>query len=502
MKPWFEKELAEADILKFPEPKGKVIRMPNVQEYPDFITGVSDLQAKQKDGTISQESYDKLYAELIHRFMKKESFENPWFFKEDVKTDLKKYVQDVLLKAGIKQTQSSRGGLHIRFPLAGEIIDFQKFFQNVGITVEPSTARISGTFDTLLLTLTKPVGKIPAGTQLPWVNNYVGKDSKIEKTFGDKELTPDSLGLANSRADQQKILSTLDASIKENYADFYKPLMQIAKRSMTSATSISLGGIDLSVFTPSDIATISKNYGEILSGLWSISNLAFERTFFPKQSNAAMIDFYGERDKNDYPVSVKSGTGGKVTITNILDALQDKVREGKVNPSEQKSYIVFKTVQENGAREGIVKLHAYFQTNPIKTLAQLMETSINEVTVDSINEWLNGFENNAQIKKVLDPFLKTMNTRLADATWQRPDRLRFVVSPLGEWLWKFLNQNEEIRGSMTELARQLSIIQVNIDIKKSLLLFQHNKFSEAEFLFGWAGYAAGNKLGFKLNLNP
>ena len=87
MKPWFEKELAEADILKFPEPQAKVIRMPNVQSYPDFITGVQDLQAKQKDGAISQESYDKLYAELIHRFMKKESFENPWFLKEDEKTD-------------------------------------------------------------------------------------------------------------------------------------------------------------------------------------------------------------------------------------------------------------------------------------------------------------------------------------------------------------------------------------------------------------------------------
>ena len=64
MKPWFEKELAEADIIKFPEPKAKVIQMPNVQEYPDFITGVQDLQAKQKDGTISQETYDK----LIYRF--------------------------------------------------------------------------------------------------------------------------------------------------------------------------------------------------------------------------------------------------------------------------------------------------------------------------------------------------------------------------------------------------------------------------------------------------
>ena len=82
MKPWFEKELAEADIIKFPVPQAKVIQMPNVQEYPDFITGVQDLQAKQKDGAISQESYDKLYAELIHRFMKKESFDKPWYLRE------------------------------------------------------------------------------------------------------------------------------------------------------------------------------------------------------------------------------------------------------------------------------------------------------------------------------------------------------------------------------------------------------------------------------------
>ena len=79
MKPWFEKE---ADIIKFPKPKAKVIRMPTVQEYPDFITGVKDLQAKQKDGTISQETYNKLYSDLIHRFMKKESFEKPWFIRE------------------------------------------------------------------------------------------------------------------------------------------------------------------------------------------------------------------------------------------------------------------------------------------------------------------------------------------------------------------------------------------------------------------------------------
>ena len=41
MEPWFTKE---AEIIKFPEPKQKVIRMPNVASYPDFLTGVKDLQ--------------------------------------------------------------------------------------------------------------------------------------------------------------------------------------------------------------------------------------------------------------------------------------------------------------------------------------------------------------------------------------------------------------------------------------------------------------------------
>jgi len=79
MKPWFAKE---ADIIKFPEPKAKVIELPNVQSYPDFLTGVKDLHTRKDKGEISQASHDKLYTDLIHRFMKKESFETPWFLRE------------------------------------------------------------------------------------------------------------------------------------------------------------------------------------------------------------------------------------------------------------------------------------------------------------------------------------------------------------------------------------------------------------------------------------
>ena len=80
--PWFQREIEEADIIKFPEPEKKVIELPNVQNYPDFLTGVKDLHNRKAKGEISQASHDKLYQDLIHRFMKKESFETPWFLRE------------------------------------------------------------------------------------------------------------------------------------------------------------------------------------------------------------------------------------------------------------------------------------------------------------------------------------------------------------------------------------------------------------------------------------
>ena len=94
MKPWFEKE---AEIIPFPKkPERQVIKMPSVSEYPDFITGVQDLQARLKKGQISKDSYNRLYQDLIHRFMKKESFETPWFLREAPSTELLTMIKDKL----------------------------------------------------------------------------------------------------------------------------------------------------------------------------------------------------------------------------------------------------------------------------------------------------------------------------------------------------------------------------------------------------------------------
>ena len=79
MQPWFMKE---GDVVPFPKKDDKVIKLPNVGQYPDFLTGVEDLQSRVKQGELSDEMYKKLYTELLHRFMRRESAETPWFMAE------------------------------------------------------------------------------------------------------------------------------------------------------------------------------------------------------------------------------------------------------------------------------------------------------------------------------------------------------------------------------------------------------------------------------------
>ncbi len=75
-------------MVPFPKKDKGVVRLPNVNAYPDFLTGVQDLQAAMKRGDFSDETYKKLYQDLIHRFMRVESFETPWFIREDKEQQL------------------------------------------------------------------------------------------------------------------------------------------------------------------------------------------------------------------------------------------------------------------------------------------------------------------------------------------------------------------------------------------------------------------------------
>jgi len=399
---------------------------------------------------------------------------------------------------GLKLIGSNKNGTEIRFSLEGDQKDFEKFFKPLGIQIVDSEISLSAIYSTYDLELLQPWGDLIPPAKLHWTNSFTGGAESTHK-FGDKELTPDDLGLAGETKNAYgTIMKTVFPIIEEKYSDHAAFLSNLAKLSTGQGNAIDISSLDIAPYSTSDLATVSKNYGEILSAIWGMKNLEYEEVSFPSTSNAALIDFYAMVGGEELPISVKSGGGGKVTIQNIMDALGDKVAAGKVNPEEEESYEVFKTVKENSSFDGIVQLHVLFKTKLIRDISKITKISLEEMSVLNIAKWIDDKDGD-ELKKLLIPWHDTIPTKISEKFWYGKDKRRLIISPLGEYIWKYLNNDTPIRESMSRLAKNLTIIQINVDVKRKSVMFNSRKFGDAEFEFGWAGYSGGNKIGFKMS---
>lgn len=407
---------------------------------------------------------------------------------------LKSHIVKILKGQNISTTSSSRGGYHIRFPFEG---DAKKFFEKHNLAVSDYNKTISSKFETLSLVTTDDIGKIPIGTQIPWVNNYVGAVKTGSTLFANKALTPDNLGLAGKTVTSREISTIVDNQLGNKFdQSVVEALMHLIEVSNTKRNTIPLTD---NPFTAQDLAKVSADFGEILAAVWSMNALRFRKAYFPTASNEPLIDFYGVRMGIQYPVSVKSGGGGKVTVQNIIDKIEGRAKTAGSRLDNEASLAIFKIVAQNSMKDQMIKLHQYMETDAIKKLGDIMDVRWNRITIKSIKDWV-GDKSNAQLKLLLDPFWKELNMKLTERIIQGDDKVRLIISPLGESIWKILNNSKEIKTSLMNIARQVALIQVNVDVKKRTLNFEHNFFRDADFEFGWAGYAGGNKLGFKMKL--
>ena len=138
-------------------------------------------------------------------------------------------------------------------------------------------------------------------------------------------------------------------------------------------------------------------------------------------------------------------------------------------------------------------------TDAIKKLGEIMGMDYKSINLDNVKLFVDN-KTNEELIEALEPFYVVLKTKLTKKVLFGADKLRLIISPLGESIWKILNASTEIKNSLTNVAKQVMIIQVNCDVTKKKILFQNNYFKNAEFEFGWAGYTAGNKLGFKMTL--
>ena len=233
-------------------------------------------------------------------------------------------------------------------------------------------------------------------------------------------------------------------------------------------------------FTTKDLAKVSSDFGEILSAIWSMSpNMNFKQTNFPLASNEKLIDFYGIRMGIEYPISVKSGIGGKVTIQNITDAIKRRAKTTKNDNSAEESLQIFNIVSDNTMKRGMIKLHQYLNTPDIEKLGKKNK-------IFKTLDLKHGLKIKYEIITIHKISLNNQKRELTDKKkYDEEDKLRLILSPLGQSIEKILNSNKSIRDSLTNVARQVTLIQVNVDVKSNQMIFKKNKFKDIEFEFAW-----------------
>lgn len=396
-------------------------------------------------------------------------------------TVLKTYLVRKIIPFGYKDQGYYRGGVQLRFPTYfGSLADLKKFFKNFGVSVEKSDVSISGKYTTYILTATDVPG-IPNDTTLYYVNSALLGNN----LFKDKDLTPDRLGLSG------KILSRRDilGRTSENLITQYPNTAQILIGILEDVSKSNNKKIKLSVenhFSDGDLRRISKNFGEIISAIWICNTEECNYVEFPKTSNSPLVDFYGVKGEEKTPYSVKSGSGSKVSLKGLLS-----VDAGTEN---QDVLDVIRIIDSNNMKDGIIELNRKFLTPGYNFLSSILGK---DFTTKDISKY---FENKSyeDVQEILITYLRILNyTPRNPQNAFNVDKLQSIIGPLGERVWRILNQKDNLITQLNNIARRLNVQQINTDISNEYVSISVAKFNESEFKFGWPGYISKNKIGFQ-----
>ena len=415
--------------------------------------------------------------------------------------EVKDYLSVLLQPLGIDVTGGAKTGVswHVRAAVGVDPVDFFKQFKD--IKIKDSTESCSGTYDTFDITIAD-VGKTL------FVNQTRSAGDTKAQALTTKQLTPDAFHLGGQELTPSEIKKEVKTSIKSMNKlteDTKKFLLALLEKADEKGKSIDISDIlPPDEVSKRDLATISKDFGEILAGIWACRNIGFTKAYFPPAINEPLADFYGIRGKIRYPISVKSGGGSSTTVGNLTDVLEEHMKDPEYikgfSKTEQKLLDVLFILKDASVMEGIVQSNDKLQTPGYKALCKAMDSK--QPSLSHIDTWLHSFKTNSQIKKALAPFHDTMNKQVDKSSWTKlKDKgiIGFVIGPMGHHLTEVLTKKYD--KELTTMVRQITLVQLNIDVKKNTLVAKHEKFKNLKFKFSWGGGAPNpnrNKIGFKV----
>jgi hypothetical protein len=203
--------MKEGDVVPFPKKDDKVIKLPNVGSYPNFLAGVEDLQSRVKKGELSDEMYKRLYTELLHRFMRRESAETPWFLKEDVTAPIDQKIDQLtnLAKSDPKLQDYVKNVFQKVIDYANKALGQKQ--ENLSEQPQVATASPDQMAVLLKSKLDDMIKKLGPTASDPKIKQYIEKQLNDIKAYAEKSGV--ATGLEKGRAELRDFLKTYNSTI-------------------------------------------------------------------------------------------------------------------------------------------------------------------------------------------------------------------------------------------------------------------------------------------------
>lgn len=448
------------------------------------------------------------------------------FLIEKKQVSLVKAVEDYIVdKLKVRITSAKKD--HIRFAIRGGEDKVKAAFSKIGISVAPSDLSLSGTFKTYILKATKNLGDVvKRGDTVLFVNNVRITKGGAEKIFNTKGLSPAEIkGIMGVDIGARDLKKKVQAYWnKQSRFDLSKAQKEYMTYLLDAVVSVPANGsiqVTPPPFQKEDVAEISKDYGEVLAGMWACTGYPEGNgsVNFPDDKAFKIADLLIPNISGGVDLcSVKTKSGSPTSFNGVWGLAKDsgflskKEYLKKLTKLEREMIDIIEIVLREKTWSHAIELAKWFsavwktddgRNFGLDELKKITGIPIKSMTGDSIEKWCNNtFGDDAEsAQEALQPFYAAIGK--APSQWEKWKTQKYkaekILSPLAYHMTDWLNNLYE--EPLTSLLNTFSnIVQINVDLDaKGNLSVKMSKWNEMQFKFANAGnsHNSRNKIGFK-----
>jgi hypothetical protein len=444
---------------------------------------------------------------------------------EDTAKNVLKYLKTKDIKCKLKQSRNIKA---IKAVELHSVLDYSAIFEEIKLDatiqdlnlVEEKT--ISGRYKSKLATIKTSIpGYVQANETFFILNTYTETG-----TLTTKQTTPEKLGLVKKKYKNliefdKDVISGIDSlkcevSIKKTLKGLYQDVSSgkgdSVKLSKNTATLMSL-------VKSQDKQEIGKNFGEVLSLRWYITNFPGWTQFgFSTVSNAPLVDYFVEYNKNIVNISAKFEKGAAPSIKAIVSGV-DKAYPSPTQ-EEKKSLNVIKILGQGSGTTSNKILQVFKELNlpGYKELQKILgkttfslddiQTKIKKITetTNSPNQRTEKFfqEFSSFYAAIGKDKLKPQEILTANKVFSPLSYNKYFslcLSPMGYYLVAYINSNRIYQDILNNASRNLDVEQIYLSFTSNSIEIKKKLFSKSEYKFAYgSNLADSDNTGIKFEM--